>query len=292
VSNIFYSFPSPAKLNLFLHINGQRRDGYHELQTLFQFLDYSDTINISVNESAHINLLTQIDSVANDDNLVIKAATLLKREACQRSPLLSRLGCDIRLTKILPMGGGLGGGSSNAATMLLALNKLWQLNYSTDYLANLGLKLGADVPVFVRGFAAYAEGIGEKLSPAFPNEYWYLVSKPNCSISTQAIFQSAELPRNTPKMNLAQIKVEQCNNDCQTAVIKSYPEVANLLADLVEYAPSQMTGTGACVFSRFNTKAEALTLQKKLPKGIFSFVAKGLNQSPLVKAIATIDVSC
>ena len=285
----FYSFPAPAKLNLFLHINSQRSDGYHELQTLFQFLDHSDTVDIAINQTTKIELLTPIKNVANSDNLLVKAALLLKTYASQHNPLLTHLGCDIKIVKVLPMGGGLGGGSSNAATILLALNKLWQLNYSTDVLATLGLKLGADVPVFVRGFAAYAEGVGEKLTPATPEECWYLVSKPNCSISTQAVFQSAELPRNTPKLNLAQIKVEQCHNDCQTAVIKSYPEVANLLADLVEYAPSQMTGTGACLFSRFNTKAEALTLQSKLPNEVYSFVAKGLNQSPLVKAIAAIN---
>ncbi|MBL4909611.1 MAG: 4-(cytidine 5'-diphospho)-2-C-methyl-D-erythritol kinase [Alteromonadaceae bacterium] len=289
MSTKFYSFPSPAKLNLFLHINGQRSDGYHELQTLFQFLDHGDTIDISVNKSANINLLTPIKNVADRDNLLIKAALLLKTHTINNAQVQAQLGCDIKITKVLPMGGGLGGGSSNAATVLLALNKLWQLNHSIDILAQLGLKLGADVPVFVRGFAAFAEGVGEKLSPASPTEYWYLVSKPACSISTQAVFQSAELPRNTPKINLKQIKVEQCHNDCQIAVIKSHPEVANLLAWLVEYAPSRMTGTGACLFSRFTTKAEALTLQLKLPKGVYSFVAKGLNQSPLVKAIVAVN---
>ncbi len=288
MSSTFYCFPSPAKLNLFLHVNNQRSDGYHELQTLFQFLDHSDSIEISPNKSKNIVLLTPIKNVNNNDNLIIKAASLLKQLATNQNAQQENLGCDIKINKILPMGGGLGGGSSNAATILVALNKLWHLNFSIDQLAELGLQLGADVPVFVRGFAAYAEGVGEVLSPASPKEYWYLVAKPNCAIATQAVFQSKHLPRNTPKIDFTKIKVEQSHNDCQTAVIKSYPEVANLLAWLVEYAPSQMTGTGSCLFSRFNTKTEALTVQAKLPNGIDSFVAKGLNQSPLVEAIAAI----
>ncbi|MEW6981943.1 4-(cytidine 5'-diphospho)-2-C-methyl-D-erythritol kinase [Colwelliaceae bacterium 6471] len=277
----FFSFPSPAKLNLFLHIIGQRPDGYHLLETVFQFLDFGDTIQIKVTPSPSINLLTPIEGVEDEDNLIVRAARLLQQTTgC-------RLGADISVEKILPMGGGLGGGSSNAATVLLALNTLWQLKLSTNELAKLGLSLGADVPIFIHGFAAFAQGVGEQLTPVTPKEYWYLVSKPNCSISTASVFQSADLPRNTPAIafNEIEIEIDKCHNDCQTMVIKHYPEVAKLLAWLVEYAPSQMTGTGACIFSRFDSEKEASHIQSQLPVDITSFVAKGLNQSPVMSAI-------
>lgn len=274
-----YHFPSPAKLNLFLHITGQRADGYHNLQTVFQFLDYGDELIIKPTTENTINLLTPFPGVKAEDNLIVKAANMLKKHANYFG------GANIEINKVLPMGGGLGGGSSNAATVLLALNKLWQLNYSVETLAELGLSLGADVPIFVHGFAAFAEGVGEKLTPVQPEEYWYLITKPNLSISTQAVFTAKDLPRNTPVIDINQWHIDQCHNDCQTWVTKHHPEVANLLAWLVEYAPSRMTGTGACIFSRFSTEQEACNIQKKLPKGTFSFVAKGVNKSPLIAAI-------
>jgi 4-diphosphocytidyl-2-C-methyl-D-erythritol kinase len=275
----FIDFPAPAKLNLFLHITAQREDGYHELETLFQFLDFGDTLSISIDDSSQINLLTPLAGVDNADNLIVKAATLLQKETqCNQ-------GAKIKINKVLPMGGGLGGGSSNAATVLVALNTLWETQLSTEELARIGLTLGADVPIFIHGFAAFAQGIGEILTPVQPKEYWYLVSKPACSISTQAVFSSKDLPRNTPTLALATLNIDTCHNDCQTMVIKHYPMVANLLAWLVEYAPSRMTGTGACIFTRFNSQREALDLQDKLPLGIESFVAQGVNQSPLLGSV-------
>ncbi len=268
-----------------MHINNQRPDGYHELQTIFQFLDYGDTIDIAVNQSGNINLLTPIDGVDDNDNLIVKAAKLIQQETG------TNLGADIKITKILPMGGGLGGGSSNAATVLLALNVLFATKLSIDELAGLGLTLGADVPVFVRGYAAFAEGVGEKLTPVTPQEYWYLVTKPNCSISTAKVFTSTDLPRNTAKININDLNLtelmERYHNDCQTMVIKHYPEVAKLLAWLIEYAPSQMTGTGACIFSRFNSEHEARQVQSLLPENVNAFVAKGLNESPVIRALNT-----
>jgi 4-diphosphocytidyl-2-C-methyl-D-erythritol kinase len=279
----FLSFPSPAKLNLFLHIVGRMDNGYHQLETVFQFLDYHDTIELKATENKAIKLLTPIPGVANDDNLIVKAALLLQSTSqCQQ-------GAEIKLKKVLPMGGGLGGGSSNAATILLALNALWQTQLTIEQLAEIGLKLGADVPIFVHGFAAFAQGIGEQLTPALPKTYWYLVSKPNCSISTQSVFTAPDLTRDTPAIRYSDADVENYHNDCQTWVIKHYPEVAKLLAWLVEYAPSQMTGTGACVFSRFSSKKDACYVQSLLPNGIESFVAKGLNQSPLHAAIAAVN---
>lgn len=286
------TFSAPAKLNLFLHVVGRRSDGYHELETLFQFLDHSDTLSLTVTSREQIQLLTPIAGVNNEDNLIVKAALLLQ-EKMRNDAHSSILGVNISLDKILPMGGGLGGGSSNAATVLLALNTLWQANYSITELASLGLKLGADVPIFIHGHAAFAQGVGEKFTPASPQEAWYLVSKPNVSISTQSVFTSSDLPRNSEKIKkpdqLVNIMSDEFfHNDCQTMVIKHYSEVANLLAWLIEYAPSRMTGTGACVFSRFTSRQQACEVQEKLPKGITSFVAKGLNKSPLITQIASL----
>jgi len=289
-SDQFHSFPAPAKLNLFLHIIGQRSDGYHQLQTIFQFLDHSDTLDIKVTNDNHIELLTPIEGVPNEDNLIVKAARLLQRKIQNTASTYKELGAKIKITKILPMGGGLGGGSSNAATVLLALNSLWNAQLSSDELAELGLTLGADVPIFIHGFSAFAEGVGENLTPVFPKQYWYLVSKPNVSISTASVFTAIDLTRNTSKVNLNgdinKLDIDLCHNDCEKLVIKDYPEVAKLLAWLVEYAPSRMTGTGACIFTRFDTEQEACHLQTLLPKGIMSFVAKGVNISPLHEAIA------
>jgi 4-diphosphocytidyl-2-C-methyl-D-erythritol kinase len=275
----FYQFSSPAKLNLFLHIVGRRSDGYHQLETLFQFIDRCDQLQISITDSPAINLLTPIEGVTKEDNLIFKAAKLLQNQTrCQQ-------GAEIKINKILPMGGGLGGGSSNAATVLMALNILWKCQLSLNELTKLGVSLGADVPVFIYGFSAFAQGIGEKLTVKTPKEYWYLVSKPECSISTAEIFTHKDLPRNTPRLSTTEIELKNCHNDCQTLVIKHYPKVANLLSWLLEYAPSRMTGTGACIFTQFNSKAEALLIQSKLPSEVQSFVAKGINESPLLKEL-------
>ena len=275
----FYQFSSPAKLNLFLHVVGRRSDGYHQLETLFQFIDCCDTLKIRIINSPTINLLTPIKGVNKEDNLIVKAARLLQNHTGCRQ------GAEIKINKILPMGGGLGGGSSNAATVLMALNILWKCQLPPNELARLGVSLGADLPIFIYGFSAFAQGIGEKLTVKTPKEYWYLVSKPECSISTAEIFTHKDLPRNTPKLNTSDIELINCHNDCQTLVIKHYPKVANLLSWLLEYAPSRMTGTGACIFTQFNSKAEALLIQSKLPSGIQSFVAKGINESPLLEEL-------
>ena len=286
--NKIFDFPAPAKLNLFLHIVGRRADGYHELETLFQFIDYCDTLTLKVIDTTEIKLLTQIDGVAQSDNLIYKAAKLLQQKTS------TLFGVEIKIDKQLPMGGGLGGGSSNAATVLVALNELWQCGLSNEELAQLGLTLGADVPIFVHGFAAFAQGVGEKLSPAFPQECYYLITKPDCSISTQTVFTNEHLTRNTPKLGFTNNKLDNFSgdlfiapfrNDCQEVVINHYSEVANLLAWLVEYAPSRMTGTGACIFSRCTSLEEAQALQQKLPNGVTSVITQGVNKSPLCFAV-------
>ncbi|WP_319781915.1 4-(cytidine 5'-diphospho)-2-C-methyl-D-erythritol kinase [Oceanisphaera sp. IT1-181] len=282
--------PAPAKLNLFLTITGRRDDGYHNLQTLFQFVDYGDTLRFNLAPEGELKLthalasceLTSnaINRVAPEQNLIIKAARLLQAHTGCRQ------GAHIELTKRLPMGGGLGGGSSDAATTLLALNQLWQLGLSIDELATLGLRLGADVPVFVRGEAAFAEGVGEQLTPVSPAEPWYVILCPNVSVATADIFQDPELIRNSPVLNLSQWLSASWRNDCEPLVKKRHPEVAKLLSWLVEYAPSRMTGTGACIFASFDSQQTAEEVLAKAPQGMSGFVAKGCNQSPLISAIA------
>lgn len=270
-----FRFPSPAKLNLFLYITGKRSDGYHELQTLFQFLDFGDELEIRPTDDGKITLFTPLENVATEQNLVYRAAKLLQQQtACKQ-------GANISLTKRLPMGGGVGGGSSNAATVLVALNRLWQTGLSLEDLAQIGLSLGADVPIFVQGFAAFAEGVGEKLTPCSPPEKWYLVLKPKVSISTALVFNHPDLPRNTPKRSMAACLSSQWANDCEKIVRDQYPEVEELLSWLVQYAPSRLTGTGACVFAEFECEDDARLLLAQKPEYVEGFVAKGQNTSPL-----------
>ncbi|AUW02790.1 4-(cytidine 5'-diphospho)-2-C-methyl-D-erythritol kinase [Vibrio campbellii] len=273
-------WPSPAKLNLFLYINGRTENGYHELQTLFQFVDHGDELTIQANDSGEITISPEIEGVPLKDNLIWKAATALQRFAnCS-------YGAHIDLHKILPMGGGIGGGSSNAATALVALNYLWQTNLSDDELAEIGLALGADVPVFVRGFSAFAEGVGEKLSPAHPDEKWYLVVRPNVSIATADIFRHPDLTRNTPKRDLETLLNTPSVNDCEKIVRMLYPEVDKQLSWLLQYAPSRLTGTGSCVFAEFSSKSEAETILAQLSDKVSAFVAQGRNISPLKETLA------
>ncbi|MFA0524014.1 4-(cytidine 5'-diphospho)-2-C-methyl-D-erythritol kinase [Vibrio sp. 10N.222.52.C3] len=274
-------WPSPAKLNLFLYITGRRDNGYHELQTLFQFVDFGDELTVAVNEETNsITITPEIPGVATEDNLIWKAATALQQYTS------TSFGADIELKKVLPMGGGIGGGSSNAATVLVALNYLWQLNLSDDQLAEIGLKLGADVPVFVRGHAAFAEGVGEQLQPANPDEKWYLVVKPQVSIATVDIFTHSELTRNTPKRALSTLLEQEYVNDCEKIVRMLYPEVDKQLSWLLQYAPSRLTGTGSCVFAEFNSEKEAELVREQLPDTVSAFIAKGRNISPLKETLA------
>ncbi|EIO5087444.1 4-(cytidine 5'-diphospho)-2-C-methyl-D-erythritol kinase [Vibrio cholerae] len=273
-------WPSPAKLNLFLYITGRRANGYHDLQTLFQFLDHGDELTITANSSGNITLSPALADVALEDNLIYKAAMALKNAA--QSPL----GADIQLHKVLPMGGGIGGGSSNAATTLVALNYLWQTGLSDDQLAEIGLALGADVPVFTHGFAAFAEGVGEELSAVEPEEKWYLVVRPAVSIATKDIFTHPQLMRNTPKRDLASLLATPYENDCEKIVRSLYPEVDKQLSWLLQYAPSRLTGTGSCVFAEFSSRKDAQAVFAQLSDNVLAFVAQGRNVSPLRKTLA------
>ena len=273
------TLPAPAKLNLMLHILGRRADGYHELQTLFQFLDYGDELSFSPREDGQIRLHTDLPGVDHDSNLIVRAARLLQRESgCT-------LGADIELTKRLPMGGGIGGGSSDAATTLVGLDHLWRLDLGEDRLAELGLALGADVPVFVRGHAAFAEGVGERLQPVDLEEPWFLVLAPQVSVSTAEIFADPELTRNTPAITVRSLLAGGGHNDCQPVVERRYPEVRNALSLLNKFVPASMTGTGACVFGSFPNEGEADKVRRQLPASLPSFVARGRNVSMLHRSL-------
>jgi 4-diphosphocytidyl-2-C-methyl-D-erythritol kinase len=276
------TLPAPAKLNLMLHITGRRADGYHELQTLFQFLDYGDELSFSLRDDGEVRLQTEIADVPHDSNLIVKAARALKEQSgCP-------LGVDIWLKKVLPMGGGIGGGSSDAATTLLGLNHLWQLGWDEDCLAALGLKLGADVPVFVRGHAAFAEGVGEILTPVTPEEPWYLVLVPQVSVSTAEIFSDPLLTRDTPPIKVRPVPKGNSRNDCLPVVTRRYPEVGNALNLLGKFTEAKLTGTGSCVFGAFPSKAEADKVSALLTETLTGFVAKGANISMLHRKLQTL----
>ncbi len=278
---MIYQWPAPAKLNLFLYITGRRADGYHLLQTLFQFLDYGDTLTIEPVNTPRIRLINPLPGVAEADNLVIRAAGLLQRYLQVKKNIFTPPGADIQLEKRLPMGGGLGGGSSNAATVLVALNHLWQGGLGTEELAGLGLALGADVPVFIRGHAAFAEGIGEILTPANPPEKWYLVATPKVNISTPVIFADPDLKRDSPIRSLETLLALPFANDCEPIAIKRFSEVEQHLSWLLEYAPSRLTGTGSCVFAQFDTEIAARQVLEQAPAWMRCFVARGVNVSSL-----------
>ena len=273
--------PAPAKLNLMLHIVGRRTDGYHQLQTLFQFLDHGDELGFSRRDDGRIVLHTEIPGVPHDSNLIVRAARMLQ------SASGSTLGADIWLDKRLPMGGGIGGGSSDAATTLLGLDHLWQTHLGEEHLAQLGLSLGADVPVFVRGRAAFAEGVGEQLQPVELAEPWFLVAVPPVNISTAEVFADPELTRDTPAITVRSLPEGGGHNDCQPVVEKRYAEVRNALKTLNKFVAAKMTGTGACVFGSFPNKADADKVSRQLPDTLPSFIARGCNRSPLHRKLET-----
>jgi 4-diphosphocytidyl-2-C-methyl-D-erythritol kinase len=279
-------WPAPAKLNLFLHIVGRRPDGYHELQTCFQFVDLCDAISINVRADGRIRRITEIPGVAEEADLCIRAARALRLAAG------SSLGADISLVKRIPIGGGLGGGSSDAATCLVALNRLWGINWPTLKLAELGLNLGADVPVFVHGRAAWAEGVGERLTPLYPPlapaEANYLILKPNVFVSTAEVFQDPELTRNSPPITIHGFLASGGRNDCLGVVRRRYPEVAHALDWLSLFGSARLTGTGACVFLACETMDLGREIMSKLPPGIDGYLARGLNDSPLLEGLRTV----
>jgi len=267
-------FAAPAKLNLMLHIVGRRDDGYHQLQTVFQFLDYGDRLYFTPTDDGRISM-DDVAGVTAADNLIIRAAELLQKHSG------SNKGVHIRIDKRLPMGGGLGGGSSDAATTLVALNQLWQLDYTRDALARLGLRLGADIPVFVHGAAAWGEGVGERLTPVSIPEPWYLVVRPDVSVSTGALFQDPELTRNCPPITIADFVAGCRDNVFLPVVRKRYPQVAQVIELLENFGEVRLTGSGSCLFLEFADEASAQAVAAQVPDALTYFVARGTNTSPL-----------
>ncbi|MFA5241808.1 MAG: 4-(cytidine 5'-diphospho)-2-C-methyl-D-erythritol kinase [Sulfuricella sp.] len=269
------SYPAPAKLNLFLHVVGRRPDGYHLLQSVFRFIDYGDSLRFSLRGDGQVVRKTELDGVAPDKDLVVRAARLLQEHTgCTQ-------GVEIAVEKRLPMGGGLGGGSSDAATTLLALNRLWQLNLPRTQLQQLGLQLGADVPVFIFGESAFAEGVGEHLQPIHLPPAWYVVLIPPVSVPTAEIFAAPELTRNTTSIKIPLLLTADLRNDLQALVCRRYPEVAEYLDWLGQHGTARMTGSGACVFAEFGSEDEASQVLRRKPAEWRGFVARGLDRHPL-----------
>jgi len=269
------AWPAPAKLNLMLRITGQRSDGYHLLQTVFQFIDLCDWITFHPVDDGQVSLQNPIPGVLEVDDLTIRAAKLLKAETgCEQ-------GVCIEVKKNLPMGGGLGGGSSDAATTLVVLNLLWGLQLSMEKLMELGLTLGADVPVFVYGYAAWAEGVGEKLERIDIPEQWFVVIKPNCHVDTKEIFLSKDLTRNSNSITIANFIAGQHQNDCLGVVRERYQSVKDALVELSGFSEARLTGTGACVFAQFDSEAAAASAYRSLQEEWSVYLVKGVNESPL-----------
>ena len=284
MSNTDQCWPAPGKLNLFLHITGQREDGYHTLQTIFQFIGLSDQLRIRINAQGEISTRHQLAGISTADDLSVKAARLLQRQTGCRQ------GADIELIKNLPIGGGVGGGSSDAATTLLVLNHLWATGLTRDELVTLGLQLGADVPVFIHGNACWAEGVGEHLEDVILPEPAYLVIYPNIHVSTGAIFSAGELTRNTPPIRIADFLAGQAGNkrpgnDCEAVVRRQVAEVDAAMRWLEQFASPRLTGTGACVFAEFESTGAAEEVASQCTNNWQTFVTQGYNRSPLHKLL-------
>ncbi len=293
LNNQLQSWPAPAKLNLFLHITGQRDDGLHLLQTVFQILDIADTLQFDIRNDGVITRVSESD-IPEEDDLIVKAAHLLQKQASVSQ------GASLYIEKQLPVGGGLGGGSSNAATTLVVLNKLWGCGLKMDELASLGVQLGADVPVFVRGFSAWAEGIGEQISPLNLPKSTYVVIFPQVFVSTGQIFAHSQLRRDCTTITIRDFSevlsdsgfetaFQSVENVCEPVVRNMVPEVDAAMKDLAQYAPTRLTGTGACVFARFDSEAAARLAWQALKDKWQVFVAQGVNRSSLYDVLESVS---
>jgi len=278
-----HPWPAPAKLNLMLRVLGRRPDGYHRLQTVFQFIDRQDRLFFEPRDDGRIRRTSNLAGVPEESDLVVRAARLLRDRAG------GGLGVDIRVEKQLPVGGGLGGGSSNAATALVALNRIWELGLSESELIELGLTLGADVPIFVYGRAAWGEGIGEVLTPLDPPEPWYLVLVPRCKVATAAVFSDEELTRNSTPITIKNFLAGDDRNDCLAVVRRRYLEGSAALDWLATVGRPRLTGTGACVFCEFATAAQARAACSLVPPRFSAFVTRGMNRSLLHDATASAE---
>ena len=273
------AWPAPAKLNLFLHVTGRRADGYHSLQTAFRLIDLADALRFSARDDGKVTLRRPLQGVPPGQDLCARAAALLKHAAAHRG------GVEIELEKRIPIGGGLGGGSSDAATTLVALNHLWRLGLKRAELQQLALELGADVPLFVFGENTFAEGVGEHLTPLALAPAWYLLLVPPVEVSTAAVFAAPELTRETKPIRITAffdgLKQRALRNDLEPVVSKRYPEVARHLAWLNEHGEARMSGSGACVYAEYSTEAAARAAHAELPQEMRGLVACGLERHPL-----------
>ncbi|HCU88591.1 MAG TPA: 4-(cytidine 5'-diphospho)-2-C-methyl-D-erythritol kinase [Gammaproteobacteria bacterium] len=276
-------WPAPAKINLFLHIIGRRSDGYHLLQTHFQFLDYGDHLDFSITHDGQITRVNDLADIPVDKDLVVRAARLLQPFA------KGNVGVSIFLDKRLPSGGGLGGGSSDAATTLVALNELWEIDLAQDELAEIGLQLGADIPVFIHGQAAWAEGVGEHLIPLDAPEGPVLVVHAGGLVSTSEVFSHPELTRDTPAIKIHDLASVTLVNDCEDVTRRLHPEVGRVLDWLGQYADARMSGTGASIFAAFESISQALSVVERMPEPWAWFVAERRNTSPLVEKLRKIQ---
>jgi len=271
------SWSAPAKLNLMLHVVGRRADGFHELQTVFQLIDLCDRIDIRVRDDGVVTRPAGPAGVPESDDLVVRAARALQQATG------TRLGAEIIVKKSIPMGGGLGGGSSDAATTLMALDRMWQTGLNSAQIAEIGVKLGADVPVFLAGRSAWAEGVGERLTPMSLGEHaWYVVVFPGVPVPTAAVFQAAELTRNSPPTTMRGFLETGGRNDCEAVVRARFPAVAEALDWLARHGAARLTGTGSCVFAKFSRVEDAERVAARVPDEWRAFVARGLDQSPLL----------
>ena len=273
------SWPAPAKLNLFLHVTGRRVDGYHELQTVFVFLDYCDELSFRITRDGNLSHTQPIAGVDEESELCLRAARLLQQHTG------TRLGAEITINKRIPSGGGLGGGSSDAATTLVALNRLWGTGLSNGDLVPLGLQVGADVPVFVQGQAAWAEGVGDRLTALEVEERWYLVICPQIHVSTAEIFARPELTRDSPPITIRAFREGRGRNDLEPVVRDIYPPVDAALIWLEAFGDPRMTGSGGCVFLPVADEAQGENILAQRPEGVSGFVGRGLNRSPLVERL-------
>ncbi|MEZ5588622.1 MAG: 4-(cytidine 5'-diphospho)-2-C-methyl-D-erythritol kinase [Sedimenticolaceae bacterium] len=272
------AWPAPAKLNLMLRVVGRRPDGYHLLQTVFQFIDLCDELSFRVRADGEVQRINEVPGVPAHDDLTLRAANLLRNEAgC-------KFGADIRVEKRIPLGGGLGGGSSDAATVLVALNHLWGCGLERSQLMHLGLKLGADVPIFIHGHAAWAEGVGEQFTDIEPATPYYLLLAPATRVDTGKIFQDPELTRNSSRITIRDFLAGAHGNDCLAVVKRRYPEVAAAYDWLADRAEARLTGTGACLFAACESQVAADELRRQRPAGVDGFVVRGVNRSPLLDA--------
>jgi 4-diphosphocytidyl-2-C-methyl-D-erythritol kinase len=272
------AWPAPAKLNLFLHVVGRRPDGYHLLQTVFRFIDLADTLRFEPRADGRIVLATPTSGVPPEQDLVVRAAEVLKVGAGGTAP-----GASIHLEKRIPLGGGLGGGSSDAATTLIALNQLWGCGLSRAHLQEIGLGLGADVPIFIHGRNCFAEGVGERFTDVNVPDAWYLLTMPPVHVPTAEIFRSPDLKRDTPEMSVAEWRPGMGHNDLEPVACALYPEVARHLAELRRFGDARMTGSGACCFVGFDSEAAAESAHRALPDDMLARVVKGLSCHPSIK---------